>query len=85
MNEQNEKELRELINQQRARLEKLENDFRSAGRDLDDRFRSAFDPVGEKIAGKLGWRYSDSTKVTLRVIAIISVIAAIGYLASLAF
>lgn len=80
MNEQTEKELRELIAAQKARLEKLENDFRSAGRDLDDRFRAAVDPIGEQVTNKLGMTYGRSTQVAIRVVVIVVVVAAIAYL-----
>ena len=80
MNKETEQELRNLIAEQRARLEKLEADFRSAGRDLDDRFRAAVDPIGEKFADKVGLRYSRTTQVAIRVVVIVVVVAAIGYL-----
>ena len=59
---------KETIAALRKRVAELEAKLRVAGRDVDDRFRGAVDPIGEQVERKFGMK-DDAMKTTMRVVA----------------
>jgi hypothetical protein len=67
----------------RAQIADLEKQLRQSGRDLDDRFRGAVDPIGEDIREQLGVAKSRDWTVAIRVIAGVVIAVAVYFVVRL--